>query len=71
MNQKKSPYISGLKWLSQSYDWKETLVGFLHDNKLVDAVLLYVFKIAIPASLFLWLVTMSKTKLVFTLPNTS
>ena len=36
-----SPYNSGFKWLSQSYDCKETLVGSLHDKKLVEAVLLY------------------------------
>ena len=44
-------YKSGLEWLSQSFDCKQTPISPLHAEKLAEAVLLYVFKITFPASL--------------------
>ena len=51
MNQKGSPYNSGLELLSFKYDFKETLIGSLPAEKMAEAVLLYVFKIVFPAFL--------------------
>ena len=51
MNLQGSPCCGSLKWLSGSYGSKVNPVGPLDADKLAEAVLLYVFNIALPASL--------------------
>ena len=52
MDQQGSPAYCSLKWLSENDDSKVNSVDQLDANKLVAFVLLYVFNIGFPASLF-------------------
>ena len=46
------PTPSSFLTVTQSYYSKVTPIGALHAEKIAEAVLLYVFRIAFPASLF-------------------
>ena len=56
MDQQGSPAYCSLKWLSENDDSKVNSVDQLDANKLMAFVLLYVFNIGFPASLFFFLI---------------
>ena len=50
MNQQMSPCYPSFLTVTESYDSKVTPIGALYAEKISEAVLLYVFRITIPAS---------------------
>ena len=54
MDQQVSPCYYSCLTVSRSYHSKMTPISALHAEKIDDAVLLYVFRIAFPASLLVW-----------------
>ena len=52
INQQVSPCYHRILTVTQSYQSNVTPIGELHTKKIAKAILLYVFRIAFPASLF-------------------
>ena len=64
MDHQGSPCYCSLKWLSESYDSKVNSVGQLDGKKLAASVLVYVFNLGFPPSLFIYILFYKVEELV-------